>query len=336
MEARSRARTVSARPASRNAARPELPAFFLDPALYRALPARRRPQLVALLNLLVAFGRSTGQVRATQAELADLLALTVRQVRNLETDLEAVGAVRVLRGLPGLRGGRALELVPLIDWVELEVLAASPAPLEEPPAEFSTDSSDLVENSSTAEPCSSDGGIPFRPEGRSSLLSARARQSNPDNKNLKRATPSGASTGASAPALALRMFGFLARRTGLSARRWKEAGPLLEDLVRELGEARAWEEVERIERAARQAVNPGGYAYACLRPDPSPADRRAPLRPVPHQPDRSPLFAGLDGSGSARPAREASSPTSATGTGSLSSGGLPGAHEGLASGTARP
>lgn len=336
MEARSRPRTVSARPSSRNAARPELPSFFLDPALYRALPARRRPQLVALLNLLVAYGRTTGQVRATQTELAELLALTVRQVRNLETDLEAVGAVRVLRGLPGLRGGRALELVALIDWVELEVLADSPAPVEAPSVGLPTGPSSIVENSATAEPCSSDGGIPFRPEARSSRVTARARQSTPENKNLKREPQARTPDAESAPVLARRMFGFLARKTGLSAKRWKDAAGLLEDLVRQVGPARAWDELERIERAARSAVNPGGYAWACLQPDPDPLTRRAPLRTVPHEPDRSPLFAGLDRRGSPAPASTSPSPTSGPSSAPASPGALLGAHEPLASRTGAP
>jgi hypothetical protein len=93
--------------------------------------------------------------------------------------------------------------------------------------------------------------------------------------------------------LARRLFGFLARKAGISGRRWRDALPQLEKLARERGTTGAWEEVERIERFARMAVNPGGYAFACLFPD-GRERPPSPLQRVLGQVDPGPLFRGLD------------------------------------------
>lgn len=293
------------------AIRPAIPSFFLDPSLYPAFPKRRRAQLVALFNLIIAFGRPTPGapprlVVATQGELAGLLGLSGRQVRNLEADLEELGAIRCRYGLPGLRGGRALELVPLEDWLPDGLWARRPTPAPEAPAELSTTRRAIVENPLGAEHCSSHGGIPFRPRADSLSTTARARQSNSSNEVTRTPAPPGGLDEATPPArVARELFGFLRRTAGLSGRTWKESLVALEDLVRERGPNAALAEVERIARAARQAVNPGGYAYACLFPDGSPNPRGAALRAMGggDAADPGPLYRGLTGNSGAQPVR---------------------------------
>lgn len=297
-------------PANRSSsqpARPPLPGFYLDPRLYRAFPPAHRAELVALFNVLVAFGRDTSRpVLSTQAELADLLGLCLRQVRILEGELEDLGAVRVVRDWPGLRGGRALELVPLDEWLP-DGLWKGSRPAEErlnpdhapealeavsAPSDLSTSA---VENPGRAASGAGVGGMACRPQPRYSPDIARARQSTQKEEVTRSLEGRGErDAGVAAPVLARRLFGFLARKTGLSGRRWKEALPELEALAHELGHDAAWAEVERIAGAARMATNPGGYAYACLFRDGLPERPARPLRALEPAASPGPLFRGLE------------------------------------------
>lgn len=297
--------------------RPTPASYYLDPALYRAFPARHRAQLAALFNLLVAFGRGPDRtVLATQAELAEFLGLSIRQVRRLEVELEELGAVRARHDIPGLRGGRALELVELIDWLPEEAWhgprRTSSKRAEPSPESFPRALPEVVDNSATADQSSAHGGLEDRPRPESLSTPARARQSLRE----ERVTRGPSAQRAPSPAnLARRMFAFLARSARISGRRWEVAVVALEALVAERGEAGAWDEVERIEKASRAAVNPGGYAFACLFPDGPPETRGSGLRALERSAQAGPLFQSLDEDRPTNPsrrARPARSPSNAT------------------------
>lgn len=67
--------------------------FFLTPAVYDALPAARRPALVAILNLFVALSAKAGECLAGQGWIADKLGVSIPTVRRLERLLERLHVI---------------------------------------------------------------------------------------------------------------------------------------------------------------------------------------------------------------------------------------------------
>lgn len=275
--------------------------FFLKPSLYEALPKRRRGNLVLVLNLLFSMaGDPDAPMLVSQPEIVEKTGLGIATVRRVERALEDLGAIRVLHKHPGLRNGRALELVPLADWVP-QVAPKGPRRLEPIAEEAFTAPESIVDNSASTCPS------PINSSGQSDQFerndppsiphTARARHSRHERDDQReRASPL---------SHARPMFAFLAKHCGVSNRRFSQALPRLERLITQLGAEAAWAEVGRVATVSKRARNQGAYAFACLFPEGS-TEREGLQALLERDGSPGPLFQG--GGGGAPPTSSAPAP----------------------------